>query len=351
MSIPGGGDVGVRRNHGIRITNHGVRAIATALCLAGMLGAAGCIGGTGKSTGSPSASGSPTIAVSPSPISFSTVVAGNTTTQVLHIMNNGTADLIITKVTEKGLEFSVSKLSLPLTVHAGGTATFTANFEPTAAGSDSGSLSIMSNADASPLVVPWSGKALAATIQLTVKPLSLPFGNITVLKPSSDQVMLTNSGTEDVAISSVSISGTGFGETGGASVTLTPGQSLPVNVTFDPKNTGTFTGTLTITSNAPGSPQKVPLSGAGVLAAPGSHSVTLKWDASSSSPIPVVGYFVYRGTETGGPYSRLNAKSDPQTSYTDNTVASGLTYYYVVTSVDASNVQSPNSSQVSVAIP
>jgi Abnormal spindle-like microcephaly-assoc'd, ASPM-SPD-2-Hydin/Protein of unknown function (DUF1573) len=327
-----------------------MRAVATALCLAGILGTAGCIGMTGKSAGSPATSGSPAIAVTPSPITFSTVVAGNSTTQVLHLMNNGTADLVVTKVTETGLAFSVSKLSLPLTVPAGGTATFSATFEPTAAGNDSGSLSIMSNADASPYVIPWSGKALAATIQLTVNPLSLPFGNITVQNSNSKQVMLTNSGTEDVAISAVSISGTGFSETGGASVTLTPGQSLPVNVSFDPKGIGTFTGTLTIASNAPNSPQQVQLSGAGI-AAPAQYSVMLKWTASLPTPAAIVGYYIYRGTISGGPYARLNSTVNASTSYTDNTVASGQTYYYVVTSVDSGNVQSANSTQVSAMIP
>ena len=48
---------------------------------------------------------------------------------------------------------------------------------------------------------------------------------------------------------------------------------------------------------------------------------------------PVVEYNVYRGTQSGGPYQRLNLSPQPDNSYTDGTVQSGLTYFYVATAV------------------
>ena len=308
---------------------------------------------TGKPTAAPGDGGTPNISVTPSPINFPAVIAGNDTTQLLQIANTGTADLIVTNVTPKGVAFSVSGLNLPITITAGNAAKFTAKFEPATAGMDSGSLSITSNATATPMVIPWSGQALAATIQLTVSPLSLSFGNITVQNSTSSGVKLTNSGNEDVTISSATISGTGFSGPAESNITLIPKQSVTMNVSFDPKSTGSFNGTLTVVSNAPNSPEKVGLSGTGVAApaGPAQHSVKLQWDPSSPSPVPVVGYFVYRGTVSGGPYSRLNAAVDPVTNYTDATVSSGQTYYYVVTSIDSTNVQSGFSTQVSVAIP
>jgi hypothetical protein len=50
-------------------------------------------------------------------------------------------------------------------------------------------------------------------------------------------------------------------------VTLAPGASCPVNVTFWPRWTGVFHATLSLDSNAPGSPHSVSLSGAGVTSA------------------------------------------------------------------------------------
>jgi hypothetical protein len=50
-------------------------------------------------------------------------------------------------------------------------------------------------------------------------------------------------------------------------VTLAPGASCPVNVRFWPQRTGVFRATLSLDSNAPGSPHSVSLSGAGVNSA------------------------------------------------------------------------------------
>ena len=63
------------------------------------------------------------------------------------------------------------------------------------------------------------------------------------------------------------------------------------------------------------------------------------------------GYNVYRGTVSGGPYSKINSLADAGTSYTDSSVLSGTTYFYVTTSVDSSGDESVNSNQVTAAIP
>jgi len=78
------------------------------------------------------------------------------------------------------------------------------------------------------------------------------------------------------------------------------------------------------------------------------HTVTLTWTASASS---VVGYNVYRGAASGGPYSKINSVLEAATNYVDNTVQSGATYFYVVTSEDASAAESAFSNQVSAVVP
>ncbi len=91
-------------------------------------------------------------------------------------------------------------------------------------------------------------------------------------------------------------------------------------------------------------PNTVSLSGNGVNA----HSATLSWTASTST---VAGYNVYRGTTSGGPYTKLNSSLVAGTTYTDNTVAAGQTHYYVVTAVDSSNIESVFSNQVQAVVP
>ncbi len=63
-----------------------------------------------------------------------------------------------------------------------------------------------------------------------------------------------------------------------------------------------------------------------------------------------MGYNVYRGLISGGPYQRINSQLEPATNYTDSTVQSGITYFYVVTAVDATS-ESGYSPEVAAAIP
>jgi fibronectin type 3 domain-containing protein len=155
---------------------------------------------------------------------------------------------------------------------------------------------------------------------------------------------LTNNGNSNVTISSVTVAGTGFSVSGVAAGTvLTPNQSVTLSVAFAPTLAGTATGSVTVLSSATNSPAVIALSGTGVQ-----HYVTLNWTASASV---VAGYYIYRGTQTSGPYTKLNFTPVAALTYNDSTVQSGLTYFYVVTAVDSNGVESPYTSDVSATIP
>ena len=79
------------------------------------------------------------------------------------------------------------------------------------------------------------------------------------------------------------------------------------------------------------------------------HDVTLNWNASISSG--VAGYNVYRGSVSGGPYAKMNSSAVTVTSYNDNAVQPGQTYFYVVTSISLNNVESSFSNEVMAPIP
>lgn len=81
----------------------------------------------------------------------------------------------------------------------------------------------------------------------------------------------------------------------------------------------------------------------GVTATGGSGSVTVSWTAASGAS----SYNVKRSTVSGGPYTPI-ATSVTAVTYTDQAVTSGMTYYYVVSSVYPGG-ESANSSQVSAA--
>jgi hypothetical protein len=182
--------------------------------------------------------------------------------------------------------------------------------------------------------------------QLSSSASTLAFGNVMVGSSSTQSATITNTGGSSVSISNVSISGAGFSVTGiPVGLILNPGAAATMNVTFAPSGTGSVTGGVTISSNASNSPLSVALSGTGVNP---THSATLNWTASTST---VAGYNVYRSTVSGGPYNKINPSLDANLTYTDNSVVSGQTYYYVVTAVDSNNVESAYSNQASGVIP
>jgi len=87
-----------------------------------------------------------------------------------------------------------------------------------------------------------------------------------------------------------------------------------------------------------------------VIAQAEQHSVDLNWNASTSANI--VGYNVYRGQASSGPYSKINAGGPvASTLYSDTSVANGMTYFYAATVVDSSGRESAHSNQVQTAIP
>jgi hypothetical protein len=187
----------------------------------------------------------------------------------------------------------------------------------------------------------------SSTVLLNANPTSLSFGSVTIGSTSTLSVTFTNAGNSNVTISNVSISGAGYAASGvSTGQILAPAQTATLNVTFSPSATGTLTGSVTVTSDATNSPATISLSGSGVQAV--SHSVTLSWSPSTSS---VVGYNVYRSTVSGGSYTKLNSAAATTSTYDDFTVQAGQTYYYVVTSVDSSNMESTYSSEVSATVP
>jgi fibronectin type 3 domain-containing protein len=64
-----------------------------------------------------------------------------------------------------------------------------------------------------------------------------------------------------------------------------------------------------------------------------------------------MGYNVYRGATSGGPYGKMNTALDPTTAFDDSSVTGGQTYYYVTTAVDGTGMESTYSNQVTAAIP
>jgi hypothetical protein len=285
------------------------------------------------------------ILLVPSSLSFGNVAIGSTSALPVTATNTGTSSVQITGSNVTGAGFSVVGISFPVTLAPGQSISFSVSFAPTTAGNATGQLALVSNASNSTSIsLSGTGVMLAGTLSLS--PSSLNFGNVIVQTTSALPPFVQNTGTASVTISSSKVSGTGFSVSGLAlPMILSPGQSTSFSVNFSPTTTGSVTGQVTLTSNASNSPSTLSLAGWGV----NSHYVTLNWVPGASTGI--IGYNVYRGTQSGGPYVKTNAALLSAKSYTDTTVLAGQTYYYVATEVNSSNVESAYSNQATTVVP
>jgi hypothetical protein len=286
------------------------------------------------------------LTVNPTSVAFGNINLANNNTKTVTLTNSGTSSVTISSINVLGLGISVNGVATPMTLAAGQTTVLSIVYSPTILGVVAGSISVVSNATNSPAVILATGTGVQP--QLTASPASLNFGNVAVGSSGTQTITVSNTGSAAATISQAVASGTGYTVSGPAMpMTLAAGASASFSVQFAPTAAGSDSGSVTVTSNTPNSPTMVGMSGTGT--APVAHSVSLSWVASTSST--VVGYNIYRGSVSGGPYTMLNSTPQAGLSYTDMTVLAGQTYYYVVTAVDGSGNESVVSNEVAVTIP
>ncbi len=185
------------------------------------------------------------------------------------VNNTGTGPLLISSITASGNYNQTN--NCPASLAPKGTCTITISFSPSTSGTITGEITIVDNAPNSPHLVTLSG---LASIPLSMLPLNLGFGNVTVGSTSAAKaVTLTNNLTTALPLPfSVSgdyaISSTTCGSSLGA------GASCAVDVKFSPGVNGNIKGAVTISSSGLASPQVIGLGGAGVSGTAGPLTFT-----------------------------------------------------------------------------
>ena len=199
------------------------------------------------------ATAAPRLSISTASLNFGGVTVGSPTTQPLTLTSTGSSPVTVTAATIRGTEFRVLDRSLPVTLSPGQSITLQIRFNPAIAGGVSGDIVIGSNSrDGVTADVTLTGTGIAATSpQLTLSSLRLGFGDATVGSSTPQPLTLTSTGSSPVTVSSATISGTDFSaDSSTLPVTLNPGQSLTLQVQFDPTETGRAHGQLTINSSS-----------------------------------------------------------------------------------------------------
>ncbi|HEY6292389.1 MAG TPA: choice-of-anchor D domain-containing protein [Terriglobia bacterium] len=213
---------------------------------------------TGTGLGVPAATVSTTI------LTFADQLVGTTSPpQNVTLTNTGTGTLSITGITTSGDFGETNPCGTSLA--AGSSCTISVTFTPTATGTRTGTLTITDDAAGSPQTVSLTGTGVQPAV--TLAPASLKF-NTQLVGTSSPQkqVTLTNTGTATLTISNISVTGANssdFPEANTCGTSLAADASCTMSVTFTPTAAGTRSASVSISDNAPASPQNVSLTGAG----------------------------------------------------------------------------------------
>ncbi len=207
------------------------------------------------------------ITVSPATLTFANeVVGGTSAAKLVTVTNKGTAAQAV--VIAPSASFTETD-TCGGNIAAAASCKVSVYFTPAAVGKITGTLNINNKAASLLASVTLGGTGIAQT---TVTPATLAFGNQSVDVTSSPKtITFKNNQAVALKISSIAVSGgtaPGDYQTGGncpiAPSTLAAGQSCNITLTLTPSSAGSRPATLTITHNAPTSPQTVSLTGTGV---------------------------------------------------------------------------------------
>jgi hypothetical protein len=226
-------------------------------------------------------------------LSGAQLVGSTSPAQVVTVYDLGTNALTVSSVAISG-DFAVASNNCTTVSPAGGSCAIGVTFTPTQVGTRTGTLTITDSSAGSPHTVPLFG--VGDQLSMVPSPSTLSFANQLIGTSTAQNVTLTNPSAFNVQITRIQVSGSDFTEANSCQSLMLPSYVCTVDVTFTPTASGTRTGTLTITDNAPNSPQTVTLTGIGAapgvglgIASGGSNSATVAAGATAQYSLSIGG--------------------------------------------------------------
>ena len=213
------------------------------------------------------------------------------------LQNIGNASFSVTSAVASGA-FSAQLGNCNQAVLPGQSCTVTVTFTPNAAGNFSGVLTVTDNAWGGQQVIALSG-AGASGPGLLLSPPQMDFGTVKVGSTSSPAktIQLLATGDAPVTVTGLQTNGDFLLAGENCPAALTPGESCTAQLKFKPSLPFQESGSLLVTSNAPGSPQVAVLTGTGVQ--PGSIASTTTLGLSPN-PVDQGQAVTLAATVTGG---------------------------------------------------
>ena len=257
----------------------------------------------------------PGVQAWPMALNFGGVSVGVTSAPLTTTLtNSGTSTLTISGVTLGGTDasdFQETGNTCGTSLAVGASCAVTLAFTPSTTGTLSATLTFTDSAQNTPQTVTLTGVGSSSNATLTPSSFTYPT-QVLNTSSTSQPATLTNTGTVPITITKIATTGP-FSQTNNCGTTLAANATCTINVVFTPTKAGTQTGTLTVTDNAPNSPQTATLSGVGTVVSFSPTSLNF-------------------GTQT------LKTSSAPQTITMSNVSASAITISKI--SVTGSRVSS-----------
>ena len=194
-------------------------------------------------------------------MSFRDVPLGSTDTLAVVVVNQGLADLEISKTELTGAdanEFQIEKGGAPFNLAPQESDTITVSFTPLSNGDKSAILRLTSNdPDESPLDIVLSGSGVSADI--AADSTSHDFGEVAFGSSAVHSFFISNQGSSDLIVDSLVFLGAdaeAFQVTrGGAPFSRRPGQTQQLTVQYTPTTEGIQQAVLRLFSNDPDEPE------------------------------------------------------------------------------------------------
>lgn len=266
----------------------------------------------------------PQIEFDQSSVGFDLVNVGSEKNQTLVISNTGDKDLTINSITldsdfDPDGVFTIKSGGSPnpIILTPGQTRDLVLNFVPKGAKKYIGSLSVKSNSvNDNDMLISLTGEGVSVgAAKITATKSTIRYNNVLLGKAPIADVDITNDGVADLVVSSIAITDDAEGvftiTAGSDPLTLASNESHTITVKFTPKAEKTYTGNVTIVSNAANTAElKVALQGTAVTTVPEEVTSTdgvinlkvspnpmstngvITYNISSNEPVPFNMYLV-----------------------------------------------------------
>ena len=179
-------------------------------------------------------------------VDFGQVDVNTTATQTITVSNSGNIPLQITDCISDNPD--IFKVSCPANVDAGANGSITVSFTPQDVTPYTGQITIKTNAG--DVTVSLAGEGAGAKIDVSEP--NIDFGYIGVNESVQREILITNAGNKPLIINNISSPGAPFSVSyqGALPITVQPGATFRLLVSFFPNAEGFFTEIITIDNNS-----------------------------------------------------------------------------------------------------